>query len=61
MATAIGIDTEPLRDIELDMSLDGDPDFAEALPAHRLAEAIYASADAGGAVVEDPEGVCGPA
>ena len=25
VATAIGIDTEPLRDIELDMSLDGDP------------------------------------
>ena len=31
------------------------PDFAEALPAHRLADAIYASADAGGRVVEDPE------
>jgi cytochrome P450 len=27
MATAIGIDTDPLRDIELDMSMDGDPDF----------------------------------
>ncbi|MEE8164330.1 MAG: cytochrome P450 [Myxococcota bacterium] len=27
MATAIGIDVEPLREIELDMSLDLDPDF----------------------------------
>ncbi len=27
MATAIEIDVEPLRNIELDMSLDGDPDF----------------------------------
>jgi cytochrome P450 len=27
MATAIGIDTEPLKEIELDMSLDSDPDF----------------------------------
>jgi predicted dehydrogenase len=32
------------------------PSFAEALPAHRLADAIYASAENGGAVVEDPEG-----
>jgi predicted dehydrogenase len=28
-----------------------DPDFAAALPAHRLADAVYASADAGGALV----------
>jgi len=27
------------------------PDFAAALPAHRLADAIYASADAGGALI----------
>ena len=27
------------------------PDFAAALPAHRLADAVYASADAGGALV----------
>jgi predicted dehydrogenase len=31
-----------------------DPDFAAALPAHRLADAVYASADAGGALVGDP-------
>jgi 1,5-anhydro-D-fructose reductase (1,5-anhydro-D-mannitol-forming) len=31
-----------------------DPDFAAALPAHRLADAVYASADAGGARVELP-------
>jgi predicted dehydrogenase len=31
-----------------------DPDFAAALPAHRLADAIYASADAGGALISDP-------
>jgi predicted dehydrogenase len=31
------------------------PDFAEALTAHRLVDAIYASADAGGATVHDPE------
>ena len=31
------------------------PDFAEALPAHRLADAIYASAEAGGAPIMDPE------
>jgi predicted dehydrogenase len=30
------------------------PDFAEALPAHQLADAAYASADAGGALVADP-------
>jgi predicted dehydrogenase len=28
-----------------------EPDFAEALPAHRIVDAIYASADAGGALV----------
>lgn len=28
-----------------------DPDFAAALPAHRLADAVYASADAGGAPI----------
>jgi predicted dehydrogenase len=28
-----------------------DPEFAAALPAHRLADAVYASADAGGALV----------
>src|SRR5262249_12195045 len=28
------------------------PDFAAALPAHRLADAVYASADAGGSTVE---------
>jgi predicted dehydrogenase len=33
-----------------------DPDFAAALPAHRLADAIYASADAGGALVTLAEG-----
>ncbi len=32
------------------------PSFAEALPAHRLADAVYASAARGGATVEDPEG-----
>ena len=31
-----------------------DPDFAAALPAHRLADAVYASADAGGALISDP-------
>ena len=31
------------------------PSFAEALPAHRLADAIYASAENGGAIVENPE------
>lgn len=31
-----------------------DPDFAAALPAHQLADAIYASAEAGGALVRDP-------
>ena len=31
-----------------------DPDFAAALPAHRLADAIYASADAGGVLISDP-------
>jgi predicted dehydrogenase len=31
-----------------------DPDFAAALPAHRLADAVYASADAGGALVTLP-------
>jgi predicted dehydrogenase len=31
-----------------------DPDFAAALPAHRLADAVYASADAGGALIGDP-------
>jgi myo-inositol 2-dehydrogenase/D-chiro-inositol 1-dehydrogenase len=31
-----------------------DPDFAAALPAHRLADAVYASADAGGAPVALP-------
>jgi predicted dehydrogenase len=31
-----------------------EPDFAAALPAHRLADAAYASADAGGARVELP-------
>lgn len=31
-----------------------DPDFAAALPAHQLADAAYASADAGGALVTDP-------
>jgi predicted dehydrogenase len=31
-----------------------DPDFAAALPAHRLVDAIYASADAGGRPVADP-------
>ena len=35
------------------------PDFAEALPAHRLADAVYASSDAGGATISDPE--AGPA
>jgi predicted dehydrogenase len=30
------------------------PDFAAALPAHRLADAVYASADAGGALVTLP-------
>jgi len=33
-----------------------DPDFAAALPAHRLADAIYASADAGGATLRAPFG-----
>jgi predicted dehydrogenase len=32
-----------------------DPDFAEALPAHRIVDAVYRSADADGAVVTDPE------
>jgi predicted dehydrogenase len=31
-----------------------DPDFAAALPAHRLADAVYASADAGGVLVTLP-------
>lgn len=31
-----------------------DPDFAEALPAHQLADAAYASAEAGGARVASP-------
>ncbi len=31
-----------------------DPDFAAALPALRLADAIYASADAGGVLISDP-------
>jgi predicted dehydrogenase len=31
-----------------------EPDFAAALPAHRLADAAYASADAGGAPISDP-------
>jgi predicted dehydrogenase len=31
-----------------------DPDFAAALPAQRLADAVYASADAGGALVTLP-------
>jgi predicted dehydrogenase len=31
-----------------------DPDFAAALPAHRLADAIYASAEAGGAPLTFP-------
>ena len=31
-----------------------DPDFAAALPAQRLADAVYASADAGGALVTGP-------
>lgn len=35
------------------------PDFAEALPAHRLADAAYASAEAGGMPVAEPE--AGPA
>jgi len=30
-----------------------DPDFAAALPAHRLADAVYASADAGGALISE--------
>ena len=33
-----------------------DPDFAAALPAHRLADAIYASADAGGVLISEPQG-----
>src|SRR5262245_7917463 len=33
-----------------------DPDFAAALPAHRLADAVYASADAGGAPIRDLDG-----
>lgn len=32
-----------------------DPDFAEAIPAHCLADAAYASAAAGGSVVDRPE------
>jgi predicted dehydrogenase len=36
------------------------PDFAEALPAHRLVDAIYASADAGGVPVDDPLGARAP-
>jgi predicted dehydrogenase len=32
------------------------PAFAEALVAHRLVDALYRSADAGGVVVPDPEG-----
>jgi len=31
-----------------------DPDFAAALPAHRLADAVYASADAGGERISEP-------
>jgi predicted dehydrogenase len=31
-----------------------DPDFAAALTAHRLVDAVYASADAGGALVSNP-------
>jgi predicted dehydrogenase len=37
---------------------DGDvaaPSFAEALPAHRLTDAIYAGAEQDGTIVEDPE------
>jgi len=37
-----------------------DPDFAEALAAHRLADAAYASADAGGATVELPPASSSP-
>ena len=33
-----------------------DPDFAAALPAHRLADAAYASADAGGAPIRTSGG-----
>jgi predicted dehydrogenase len=32
------------------------PDLAEALPAHRIVDAIYRSAELGGSVVADPEG-----
>lgn len=32
-----------------------DPDFAEAVPAHRIVDAVYRSADTGGAVVDDVE------
>jgi predicted dehydrogenase len=32
-----------------------DPDFAAALPAHRLADAVYASADAGGQRISEPQ------
>jgi len=32
-----------------------DPDFAQAVPAHRIVDAVYRSADAGGAVVDDVE------
>jgi predicted dehydrogenase len=31
-----------------------EPDFAQALAAHQLADAVYASADAGGRLVTDP-------
>jgi predicted dehydrogenase len=36
------------------------PDFAEALAAHRLVDALYASADAGGVLVTDPYGARAP-
>jgi predicted dehydrogenase len=32
------------------------PSFSEVLPAHRLVDAVYASAAAGGGLVRDPEG-----
>jgi predicted dehydrogenase len=32
-----------------------DPDFAAAVPAHRIVDAVYRSADEGGTVVADPE------
>jgi len=36
------------------------PSLADALPAHRLVDAMYASAASGGAVVDDPMGTGGP-